>query len=40
MCANLKEKLESLDKKSEDVHGDVCRTHINLQDREKLLVET
>lgn len=39
MCATMKNKIESLDKKSKDVHGDARRVCMNFQNREKLLVE-
>jgi hypothetical protein len=39
MCATMKNKIESLDKKSKDVHGDARRVRMNFQDREKFLVE-
>jgi hypothetical protein len=39
MCATMKKKIESLDKKPKDVHGDARRVRMNFQDREKLLVE-
>ncbi len=39
MCVTLREKLKSLGKEFENVHGNVHRAHMSLQDREKLLVE-
>jgi hypothetical protein len=37
MCTILKEELESLDREFENVHGDVHRAHMNLQDKESCL---
>jgi hypothetical protein len=27
MCATLRKKIESIDKESEDVHGDACKVY-------------
>ncbi len=36
----MRKKLEILDIEYEDVHGDVRRARMNLQDREKLLIKS